>query len=299
MLPDVAAGVGLAALAALSIAITSLAIRVGTDEGGTIDAFVVVLLCNVGLIVPIALVLAPAGSSLTIASAVAFVGAGIAGTLVGRLFYFHSIAAIGSSRTEPIKATQPLHATVIAVLVLGEHVSLAHFLGVVLVVVGVAGVSWEFSRDGSADGTSSLRALLPALAAALFFGVEPILAKFGLAGTDSMLLGLAVRIVAAAGGFFAYLVLRGALPAPDDFRTPDLWWYLGAGVANTSFLLTYYGALAVAPVSIVVPIVQTSPLVVMVLSMLFLPVRLERVTPQLVAAATVVVSGAIVVTLSS
>jgi uncharacterized membrane protein len=59
----------------------------------------------------------------------------------------------------------------------------------------------------------------------------------------------------------------------------------------------YYVALQVAPVTLVIPIIATSPLVVVVLSRLFLP-RLERVSPRLVAGAVVVVVGAIAVTVS-
>jgi uncharacterized membrane protein len=66
---------------------------------------------------------------------------------------------------------------------------------------------------------------------------------------------------------------------------------------NTAFLFFYYAALELAPVTFVVPIVSTSPIVVVVLSRLFLP-RLERVTPRLVAAAGVVVIGVIAVALS-
>lgn len=49
---------------------------------------------------------------------------------------------------------------------------------------------------------------------------------------------------------------------------------------------------------VVVPIIQASPLVVIALSAVFLPKRLERVTWRLVVAATVVVTGATLVSLS-
>ena len=84
-----------------------------------------------------------------------------------------------------------------------------------------------------------------------------------------------------------------------DLRGSALRWYLAAGVANTVFMLSYYGSVQLTPVSVVIPIVQTSPLVVLVASMLFLPVRLERVTWRLAAGAAVIVGGAVMVTLFS
>lgn len=292
-------GIGLAAVAALSIATTSLGIRLGTDDGTTIEALVVVLACNVLLLAPIAAVYAPTEPPLTLRSALAFGAAGVTGTLLGRLFYFTSIARIGSSRTEPIKATQPLHATVGAVILFGERVTALHFAGIVLVVVGVAVVSWEMSRNDSATGVESVRALLPGLAAAVFFGIEPLLAKLGFGGSNALISGVMLRIVVAAAAFVTYLWLRNGLPSLDRLRRSNSRWYLVAGVANTSFLLSYYAALQVAPVSLVVPIVQTSPLVVMALSLLFLPTRLERVTWRLGSGASIVVAGAVLVTLFS
>lgn len=292
-------GIGLAALAALSIATTSLGIRLGTDDGTTVEALVVVLACNVLLLAPIAVVYAPAEAPLTLRSALAFAAAGVTGTLLGRMFYFTSISRIGSSRTEPIKATQPIHATVGAVLLFGERVTVPHFVGIALVVLGVAVVSWEMSRSDEAVGIESLRALLPGFAAAVFFGVEPILAKIGLGESNALISGMMLRIVVATAAFATYLWFQSSLPSLTQLRRANSRWYLAAGVANTSFLLSYYAALQVAPVSLVVPIVQTSPLVVMVLSLLFLPTRLERVTWRLGGGASIVVVGAVLVTLFS
>lgn len=299
MPPGASLGVGLAAVATLSVALTSLGIRLGTDDGDTVDALVVVLAVNVLLLAPVAVVYAPAEPPLTLPAVLAFAAAGVTGTLLGRMFYFTSISRIGSSRTEPIKATQPLHATAIAVVLFGERVTGPHLAGILLVVLGVAAVSWEATRAEGAGGVGSARALLPGLAAAVFFGLEPNLAKLGFGAADALVSGVMLRLVVAAAAFGTYLWLRGSLPSPAGLWRPPSRWYVAAGVANTSFLLSYYAALRVAPVSIVVPIVQTSPLVVIVLSLLFLPTRLERVTWRLAAGAAVVVAGAVLVTLAS
>ena len=71
-----------------------------------------------------------------------------------------------------------------------------------------------------------------------------------------------------------------------------------AGLFNTLFLIFYYTALEMSPVVLVLPLIQIAPLIVIALSFIFLK-RLEVVTWRLVSAATTVVIGAIVVTLSS
>lgn len=295
---DVLLGVGLAAIAALSVAATSLGVRVGTDRGRTTDALVVVLSCNLAFVLPVAAVASYPEYGIAPRAGLAFVAAGVTGTLLGRVCYFTSIARIGSSRTEPVKATQPLHATLIAVAVLGETVGATHLAGILLVVVGVAVITRE-TRDDAAGGRRTASGLLLAVGAAFFFGLEAVWARTGFVEGGTLLQGLAIRILAATVGFFGYLRVRGRLPAPSTIRRGDLRWYVVAGAANTLFLTAYYAALRVAPVSVVVPIVQTSPLVVICLSALFLPRRLERVSWVLVGGAGVVVAGAILITLGA
>lgn len=292
-------GVSLAALAALGLAGQALFVRLGTRQGRSADALVVVLLINIAILVPLAAVLSYPDYGLTPVSILAFVAAGVMGTMIGRAFLYAGIKEIGASRAEPIKASMPLHATILAVLVLGESLTAVHLGAVVLIVVGVALVSWESSRSTAAFPKEvTLAGLALPFAAAFFFGLEPIFAKFGFAEGTPYLVGLALKMVAASVGFIAYLRVRNQLPSPRDLRRSNLRWYGAAGVASTAFLLAYYAALSIAPVAIVVPIMQSSPLFVAVLSLLFLQ-RLERVTWRLVGAASVVVVGAVVVTLSS
>lgn len=180
-------------------------------------------------------------------------------------------------------------------VVLGEQVTTGHVVGILLIVAGIAAISWETARgDDVAEGTSGLALLLP-LAAAFLFGIEPTLAKLGFAEGTPILVGLAIKTVAATVGFLGYLRLRNDLPTLAVFGGRNVRWYVLAGIANTTFLFLYYAGLSIAPVSVVVPIIQTSPLLVMVLSLAFLS-RLEQVTWKLLTAACVVVGGAVVLT---
>lgn len=289
-------GAGLAVAAALFLAIQVVCVRIGTDSGRSNDALIVVLLVNIALLVPVALVVGYPDYTLPPDALLSFAAAGLVGTMLGRAFEYAGIERIGASRSEPIKASQPLHAALLAVLILGETLTPIAGVGTVLVVVGIAIISWESRSSDDGMGSVSWSYLALPLASAFMYGIEPIFAKVGLATGTSPFVGLGIKTLTATVAFYAYLRYRGALPGRDALRSANTKWYLGAGVANSAFLLSYYAALSVAPVVLVQPVLQTSPLFVIVLSVIFLQ-RLERVTPRIVLAAAVVALGAAVVSI--
>lgn len=291
-------GVALAAFAALSIAGQAMFIRLGTANGRSNDALAVVVVVNLLLLLPAAALLAYPDYGLTTRAVLAFAAAGLLGTLVGRGLLYAGIKRVGASRAEPIKSSMPLFATVVAVAVLGETLTAGHVAGILLIFAGVWLVSRE-ARGNEADDLDVSRAnLLLPLGAAFFFGIEPTFAKIGFAEGTPFLVGLAIKTGVASVGLLAYLWWRDALPEPSLAGTPTFRWYLLAGVASTLFLVSFYAGLEVAPVSVVTPIMQTSPLLVVVLSFVFLQ-RLERVTWRVGAAATIIVAGAVAVTVFS
>lgn len=291
-------GALLALLATVAVSLTTISIRIGTADGGTFDALLVVLLTNTLVFVPLGAVLYFPDFGITPRSAVAFAGAGVVATLIGRSLSFISFRRIGASRTEPIRSAHPLPATLVAVVILSESVSSLRLLGIGLVVAGVAYISWEAAKtDAEAFDDPSPWALLIPMGAAFFYGLEPTLAKIGLTEGTPALVGLGIKTLAALGVLTGYMLARGSLPGRGSLERLTGRWLLAAGVLNTTFMTLYYVALQIAPVTLVIPIVATSPLAVVILSWLFLP-RLERVSPRLIAGAVVVVVGAIAVTVS-
>lgn len=289
-------GIGLTLLAAGAIAAQTTTLRVGTEGGRSSDALVVVLLVNVAVLVPAAAVLGYPDYHLPLRALGAFAGAGIVGTMLGRAFYFEGITRVGASRAEPVKASMPLHSAILAVLVLGEVLTPQGAVGIVLIVIGVAAISWESAGSRSPGEFRTVELLFP-LGGAFFYGIEPVFAKVGFAEGTSVVVALAVKTCAATIAFLAYLRARGTLPEVAELKRGNTRWYLAAGVANTTFLVSYYAALSVAPVVLVSPIMQMSPLLVLAISYLFLK-RLETVTWRLVAGALVVVAGGIAVSLA-
>lgn len=292
-------GAALAVIAAVAWAAQYVFVRLATVDGSTTDAVAVVLVCNVVLVVPAAVVLSEPSAIASVDVLAAFVGAGLVGSFLGRICQFRAIETIGASRSAPVVASTALFSAGLAVALLGESFTAVHAVGILLVVTGVAYVSWKTATD-PADPRPIReigRSLAFPVLAALCFAIEPVFISWGLAEGAPVLAGLAVMAVAAAVGFLGYLLVASAFPSPARLVGP-MWWYVAAGVASSVALLAYFLALEVAPVVVVVPIIQVSPLVVLVLSRAFLPRGLERVTWDLAVAATVVVIGAIVVSVS-
>lgn len=295
------AGLALAVVGAFGWALQYVCLRLATDRrsGSVAAAMVVALATNVLVVVPAVAVWYYPDYGLTPLAVVAFAAAGAAGSVVARVAQFASTTTIGAARTAPVVSTTALFSAVFAVAFLGETLTPSHALGVVLVVVGIAVVSYDTARDGD---EASLReagaALVLPLVSALALGVEPIFVKTGLAEETPTFVGLAVMVTAAAVGYGSYVRLSRSVALPT-LRTAPFGWYVATGLGSTLALVGYFGSLALLPVVVVVPLFQTAPLLVLLLSAAFLPRRLERVTPRLLAAAAVVVVGTTLVSLST
>lgn len=297
----VVAGIALAVVGAVAWAAHYLFVRVGIDAGNVTNAVWVAMLCNLVLFVPVTVVRHYPEFGLGPRSTLLFVAAGLGSGLFGRLFQFESTDRIGASRTSPIVASAGLVSTLLAVTVLHESLTLPHLAGILLIVGGVVVTSWETASDPGDD--ESLRMVAPSLVlpflAAFFYGVEPVLVKIGLAMGVPYLVGMTVMILSAFVGFAGYRVVLGTVSMRTIVSDPALRWYLGAGAISALAFVTYFAALDVAPVVVVIPIFDAVPLLVVVFSAAFMPRHLERVTWRVGVAAIVVVSGAVLVTLSA
>lgn len=290
-------GVLLASVGASALAIQALCIRYGTVRSQSTQALIIVLLVNILSLLPLTFAFSDPLQELTFRSIAAFTAAGLVGTMAGRAFYYEGIKRIGASKSEPIKASQPLHASLLAILVLGETVTALHFVSMLCIGGGVALITWETARSGpTADGTNRIALVFPVIGAVLY-GIEPVIAMLGFQEGTSALSGLLIKTGAATTGFFTYLVWRGAVPTVSEYNRSEFWWLFAAGLANTTFLIAYYTALELSTVSVVVPIVQSSPLLVIVLSALFVRNDLERISLRLGGYTLLVIAGAVGVTI--
>ena len=281
-------------LAAVGLAGQSIAVRQATKTRSIADLVAAVFAVNLVVLLPATAVLYYPEFGLTPTAVAAFAVAGLLGSLLARAALFVGIHRLGASRAEPLKSTFPLVAVGSAVLVLGEPVTPALAVGVILLVVGAAAVSGDARASRvTASGRRVWNDIAFPLAAALLLGIDPVFTKIGFGEGTPALVGVTVRVLAAAGGFTGYLLWRRLRGRRYRLARPTRW-ELVAGVANTVYLVAYLAALARAPVSLVAPVLGASPLLVLLGATVLTPGD-EQVTPRLGAAVAVLVAGVVLV----
>ena len=217
-----------------------------------------------------------------------FALAGLIGTTGGRLLRFVSIERVGASISAALINLNPLVSTGLAVLLLGEHVTLPILAGTVVIVAGTTLLSIGGRRLGMRPGQLALP-----LMSAVCFGVVAILRKAGLGHTGPVL-GSAINATTALVAFTAFLLVSGQRGAMVC-RGRSLAYFAAAGVAeNTAVFLTVV-ALGLGTVSVVTPLTATMPIFVLFLTFAFLR-GVERLTTRIVLGTILIVLGVYLIT---
>jgi drug/metabolite transporter (DMT)-like permease len=272
----------LAIAAAVLSAGATIFIRQGLREGATITGvWINVLVGTVGLWIA---VLATGGVYRVSAAGIAlFAVAGVIGTVSGRVLRFMAIEKVGASIAAALNNLHPLFAAVLAIAVLGEHVTLPIVAGTVVIVLGTA----LLSSGGRRAGVRARHLWLP-IASAACFGIVAVLRKIGL-GQMGPVQGAAINATTALVVFTGFLVASGQRGAMVS-RGRSLAHFVAAGV--TENLAVFLNILAL---SVVTPLVGTSPVFVLLLSPLFLR-GVEGIGARVVAGTLLIVAGIYLVT---
>jgi DME family drug/metabolite transporter len=220
-----------------------------------------------------------------------FVLSGVVGTAAGRLFRFIGIEKVGASVAASITNLNPFIATGLAILVLGEHVTLPILAGTFVIVVGTV----LLSLSGRRAGFHPLDLLYPFLSASCF-GVVAIIRKLGLSQAGP-LFGSAVNITTALVAFTAFLLASGNRHTLV-FRGHGLGYFVGAGIAENLSVFLVLVALSLGEVSVVTPLAGTAPLFVLPFTSLFLK-GIEKLSWRIVVGAILIVLGVALLTLKA
>ncbi len=277
----------LALSSALLSALATILIRAGLQRYHPFTGFWINLVVGtVGLWLAVALTGGPGHPSAI--SLAFFVAAGLIGTAAGRLLRFFSIELVGASISAALINLSPLVSTAVAIVVLGEQVTLPILLGTVIIVLG----SVLLSAGGRSIGVRPAQLVLPLLSAACF-GVVAVLRKIGLGGAGAIV-GSAANVTTALVAFTVFLLASGQGGAMAC-RGRSLAYFAVAGLAeNLSVFLVVVG-LSMGAVSVVTPLVSTAPIFVLLLSPFFLR-GIELLNARLVVGTVLIVGGAYLVT---
>jgi drug/metabolite transporter (DMT)-like permease len=260
-------GVVLAALSAATFAFNNASARRGVLTGSVAQALAI----TVPIGVPIFFVAALTTGYLGVLShfsgeAMGLLAlAGVLHFVVGRYGNFRAAQAIGANLSGPVIQLSLGVTLVLAVLVLKEAMTPLRILGIALLALAPA-----LMRNATAEAIGAPDQGLPkfqpryaegyafSIMAALVYGVTPLLIRLAIIGGD---LGTGVT-----GGLVSYLAATAAVALlllwPGQLRhalaiTPEsLKWFTYSGISVSIAQMFIYMAYAIAPISVVTPILQ-------------------------------------------
>jgi uncharacterized membrane protein len=214
-----------------------------------------------------------------------FVFSGVVGTAGGRLFRVVAIHKVGASVAAAVNNLAPLIASALAILLLGERVTLPIVAGTMVITAGTI----LLSLSGKYVGFRVRDLGFPLLAASCF-GTVAVVRKLGL-GHAGPLFDSAINITAAMVASTTFvLATRNQGSLRCDRRS--LLYFAAGGVAENSGVLLVLTALGFGDVSIVIPLAGTAPLFVLLLAYLF-PSEAERLSWRVVVGSTLIVLGVV------
>lgn len=217
-----------------------------------------------------------------------FVVSGIIGTAGGRLLRFVSIEKVGASVSASVTNLNPFIATGLAILLLGEQITVAILMGTFVIVLGTVLLSLSGSRVGF-----RLRHLAYPFLSASCFGLVAIIRKLGLAQAGP-LFGSAINITTALIVFTTFLLASGQRHTLA-WNGRSTMYFVGAGVAENVSVYLVLVALSLGEVSVVTPLAGTAPLFVLLLTIPFLK-GVETLHWRIVVGTILIVLGVFLLT---
>jgi drug/metabolite transporter (DMT)-like permease len=213
-----------------------------------------------------------------------FVAVGLFVPGMTRVLTFRGIGTLGSAITSTIVNTTPMFSTALAMLVLGERPGPLVLAGVVLIVGGLAIISWE----GAQRSWKRTELIFPFLAA-LLFAMKDVTVRWGLGGSASPVLAAAIAAFTSTVEIF----LINRYIHKQQFALPPkqvIHWFVGSGLFTGGSFLFMFLALNMERVSIIAPLINSYAVFVLVLAPLMAR-QIEKVTLRKAAGAVLVVAG--------
>ena len=189
------------------------------------------------------------------------------------LCYFKAIQMGDVNRVVPIDKSSTAMAVLLAVVLLGEGLSLAGIVGVVLIAVGTLAMIERKDVEEARETRSGW--LLLAVGSAVFASLTSILGKAGMEGIDSNL-GTAIRTVVVLAMSWGMVAVTGKRREVRSVGRRDAGFIVLSGLATGASWLCFFKALQEGPASVVVPIDKLSILVAVLFSYVVLGERLSR-----------------------
>ena len=203
---------------------------------------------------------------------------------------FTGVARIGASRSQPLRTTYPLWSAAWSVALLGESLTPGVLTGTVLVVSGTILISW--SPDRTMSSYRWWHILFP-LSAAFLAGIAFPVRRYALDISNQPLFFAAV-LATVASVCLVVSMSAGGTRERIVWERRALFPFVVAGVFETAASLLSLIAVGMGKVVAVAPLVATSPLWTLFLTVLMLR-GVERISARSVGGTLAVVAGTVTI----
>ncbi len=272
-------------LSAMGWAVDSILVRKGARTSSVLSAAflsyvvtTILMWSYVAINFPLSIVRSPA--------AFYFMASGTLQPLLARIFLYIGIDRLGVARAMPLRGVGPLFSVAIAVVFLHERPVVPVYLGALLIVAG--GWLVLYRKDGASSDWRLLDAIYP-LMAAFLAGVSQNFRKAGLLILPNPFVAGAVTTGTSLTIFVLYLWIKRQFPVVIPSRESLPYFGPTAFVSAISQLLVFT-SLNLGDVSVMIPLLNTTPLFSLLFSLIFLR-DLEKVTVPIVLGALSMLGG--------
>ena len=173
---------------------------------------------------------------------------------------------VGAARAGIMVGTVPLFGALLAALLLDEALSAFDVAGLLLVVAGVGIVVSARGAPPAGSQGSPVMGVLAGLATAACWSLSPILIRQGLEGLPSPVTGAGVGMAASAAGYGVLLLATHRVATRQAVTSRTRQLLLVAGVAVGLSIWMQWTAFDLAPVAVVLALLQLTPPLVVVLA---------------------------------
>ena len=199
--------------------------------------------------------------------------------------FYVGIVRLGVSRAGPIRGTSPFFSVAIAFFVFRERPELIVYVGGLLTIAGTWLVSYK--RVGEAQWRAI--DLLFSLGAAMLASVSQNIRKAGLNSTNEPVIASTITTATSLLCLLGSLLFSGKRLSIKMDRE-SLPFYSGAAVFALIGQLCTFIALNGGQISVVAPLINTTPLFAIAFTALFLRGE-EKITPMVLIGVVLLVAG--------
>ena len=188
------------------------------------------------------------------------------------LCYFRALSKGDINKVVPIDKSSTVLTIILAVIFLGERVTVYKTLGVIFMAIGTLLMIEKKDTEKKSEGEGWL---IYALLSAFFASLTTILGKIGIEGVESNL-GTAIRTAVVIVMSFIMVAFTGKTGEIKKIDKKELGFILLSGLSTGASWLCYYKALQDGEAGIVVPIDKLSILVTIAFSYIVFKERLSK-----------------------